>query len=341
MVPEDRPTWPLARAAAYRCLLILALAMTVSMTWPLAGEAAAEGYPVKTIKLVVPFGPGGPTDVAARVASQIVQASLGQSVVVENRPGAGGATGTRAVATAEADGYTLLLGTVATLGALPAVIKNPGFDPNTSFEPIAKLTESTAILVVPPQLPVNSVADLVALAKAKPGQLNFASAGVGNQTQLNAEVFKSRAGIDIVHVPYKSGAEMVTAVLTDQAQLSFLDVSVLLPLIQEGKLKALAVTASKRHPALPNVPTMVESGIANYNATFWTGLLAPAGTSAMIVKTLNDTINAGLSSAPVRETIERTGAAASMLSPSEFRSFIAAEHNKWKDAVQLAGIKAE
>lgn len=337
MVPEDRPKRPLARIAAYCCLLILALAMT----WPLADEAAAQNYPAKTIKLVVPFGPGGPTDVAARVGSQIVQASLGQSVIVENRPGAGGATGTRAVATAEADGYTLLLGTVATLGALPAVIRNPGFDPNTSFEPIAKLTESTAILVVPPQLPVNSVADLVALAKAKPGQLNFASAGVGNQTQLNAEVFKSRAGIDIVHVPYKSGAEMVTAVLTDQAQLSFLDVSVLLPLIKEGKLKALAVTASRRHPALPDVPTMMESGIANYNATFWTGLLAPAGTSPMIVKTLNDTINAGLSSAPVRETIERTGAAASTLSPSEFKSFIAAEHNKWKDAVQLAGIKAE
>jgi tripartite-type tricarboxylate transporter receptor subunit TctC len=337
MVSEDRPKWPLARTAAYRCLLILVLAMA----WPLAGEVAAEGYPTKTIKLVVPFGPGGPTDVAARVASQIVQASLGQSVVVENRPGAGGATGTRAVATAEPDGYTLLLGTVATLGALPAVIKNPGFDPNTSFEPIAKLTESTAILVVPPQLPVKDVADLVALAKAKPGQLNFASAGVGNQTQLNAEVFKSRAGIDIVHVPYKSGAEMVTAVLTDQAQLSFLDISVLLPLIKEGKLKALAVTASRRHPALPDVPTMMESGIANYNATFWTGLLAPAGTSPMIVKTLNDTINTGLGSASVRETIERTGAAASTLSPSEFKTFIAAEHNKWKAAVQLAGIKAE
>ena len=182
-----------------------------ALTFTISGYAAAQGYPAKNIKLIVPFGPGGPTDLAARLASQIVQSSLGQSVIIENRPGAGGAIGTRAVAAADADGYTLLLGTVATLGALPAAIKNPGFDPVTSFAPMSKLTESTAVLVAPPSLPANTVGELVAFAKANPGKLNYASAGIGNQTHLNGEVFKAKAGIDIVHVPYKSGAEMVTS----------------------------------------------------------------------------------------------------------------------------------
>ena len=177
------------------------------------GPTAAQNHPAKPIKLVVPFGPGGPTDVAARLASLIIQSNLGQSVLIENRPGAGGALGTRAVASADPDGYTLLLGTVATLGALPAVTKSPGFDPVRSFAPVAKLTESSAVLVVPPSLSANTLGELIALAKANPGKLNYASAGVGNQTHLNAEVFRARAGIDIVHVPYKSGAEMVTAVL--------------------------------------------------------------------------------------------------------------------------------
>ena len=168
------------------------------LTFTVSGCAAAQGYPAKNIKLIVPFGPGGPTDLAARLASQIVQSSLGQSVIIENRPGAGGAIGTRAVASADADGYTLLLGTVATLGALPAAIKNPGFDPDSSFAPISKLTESTAVLVAPPSLPANTVSELVAFAKANPGKLNYASAGIGNQTHLNGEVFKAKAGIDIV-----------------------------------------------------------------------------------------------------------------------------------------------
>ncbi|HEY6256632.1 MAG TPA: tripartite tricarboxylate transporter substrate binding protein [Xanthobacteraceae bacterium] len=308
---------------------------------PLADPATAQRYPIKTIKLIVPFGPGGPTDLVARLASQIVQGALGQSVIVENRPGAGGATGTRSVAGADPDGYTLLLGTVATLGALPAAIKDPGFDPISSFAPIAKLSESTAILVVPQAFPANTVGALVSYAKAHAGQLNYASAGVGNQTHLNAEVFKAKAGIDIVHVPYKSGAEMVTAVLTNQVQVAFLDISVVLPLIKEGKLKPLAVTAAHRHPALPNVPTMIESGIDSYVATFWTGVVAPSGTSSAIVETLNDVINAGLHTPSMREALERIGAAPSPTSPSEFKAFIAAEYKKWKDAVLLAGISAE
>jgi tripartite-type tricarboxylate transporter receptor subunit TctC len=303
-------------------------------------QSRAQSYPAKPIKLIVPFGPGGPTDLAARVAAQIVQGSLGQSVITENRPGAAGAIGTRAVAAADPDGYTLLLGTVATLGALPAAIKNPGFDPVTSFAPLSKLTEGTAVLVVPPSLAANTVSELIALAKASPGKLNYASAGIGNQTHLNGEIFKAKAGVDIVHVPYKSGAELVTSLLSNQAQLSFIDISILLPLIKEGKLKPLAVTAGRRHPALADVPTLTESGIPHV-ATFWTGVLAPAGTSPATVDTLSAALNAGLMTPTVRETLERVGSATSPISPDEFKTFIASEHQKWKDAVALAGIQPE
>jgi tripartite-type tricarboxylate transporter receptor subunit TctC len=341
MIPE-LPTQKSSTASvrARRTFAIRCIVSVVFLTLAMGGHSAAQGYPTKSIKLVVPFGPGGPTDVAARLASQIIQSSLGQSVIIENRPGAGGAIGTRSVAAADPDGYTLLLGTVATLGALPAVVKNPGFDPVQSFASVAKLTESTAVLVVPPSLPANTIGELIALAKANPGKLNFASAGIGNQTHLNAEVFKARAGIDIVHVPYKSGAEMVTATLSNQVQISFTDISILLPLIKDGKLKPLAVTAPRRHPSLPEVPTLIESRI-NHVATFWTGVVAPAGTPPDIVNALNGSINSGLMTASVRETLERVGAAPSPISPPEFRAFIAAELQKWKDALLAAGITPE
>jgi tripartite-type tricarboxylate transporter receptor subunit TctC len=323
-----------ARLGSAACLAAALLVLIVHR------PAAAQNYPAKSIKLVVPFGPGGPTDVAARLASLIIQSNLGQSVVIENRPGAGGALGTRSVASADPDGYTLLLGTVATLGALPAVTKNPGFDPVRSFAPVAKLTESTAVLVVPLQLSANTLPELIALAKANPGKLNYASAGVGNQTHLNAEVFRARAGIDIVHVPYKSGAEMVTAVLSNQVQISFTDISILLPLIKEGKVKPLAITGPGRHPALPEIPTLIESGIGHV-ATFWTGVVAPADTPLPVVNTLNASINSGLMTPGVRDTLDRVGASPSPISPPEFKTFIAAELQKWKDALQAAGISPE
>ena len=186
-----------------------------------AGAIQRPVLPDKTIKLVVPFGPGGPTDVAARVVSRWCNPALGQNVVIENRPGAGGATGTKSVAAAEPDGYTMLIGTSATLGVVPALVKNPGYDPIKSFAPVAKISDSTTILVVPPNFPANTIAELVAYAKANPGKLSYASAGYGNQTQLAAELLLARAGIKAVHVPYKSGAEMVTAVLSEQVQMTF------------------------------------------------------------------------------------------------------------------------
>jgi len=320
----------------FRCALLSGLLFAVT-----PAPSHAQSYPSKTIKLVVPFGPGGPTDLAARVVAQVVQSGLGQNVVIENRPGAGGATGTKSVATADPDGYTMLIGTSATLGVLPALVKNPGFDSVTSFAPVAKISDSMAVLVVPPSLPANSIAELVAYAKANPGKLSYASAGYGNQTQLAAELLLARAGIKAVHVPYKSGAEMVTAVLGEQVQMSFPDVSILLALIQEKKLKALAVTSAARHPLLPDVPTMAESGIADYVTTFWTGVLVPAGTPPDIVNALNAAINDGLKSQPVRDSLGKVGAQPASGSPQAFGNFIASEMRKWTGIAQTAGISPQ
>ena len=327
------PAIPLRSLLVLTCLLVPAVA-TVT-------RAETQSYPTRTIKLVVPFGPGGPTDVSARIVAQVVQSGLGPSVVIENRPGAGGAIGTKSVANAEPDGATLLIGTSATLGVVPALMKNPGYDSIKSFAPVAKVADSTLVLVVPATFPANSVQEFVAYAKANPGRLSFASAGVGNQTQLLAELFKSKAGLDIVHVPYKSGAEMVTAILGEQVQMAFPDVSILIPLIREGKLKALAVTSASRHPQLPDVPTMIESGIPDYIMTFWSGVVAPAGVPAEIVNRLNTAINDGLTSASVRENLAKVGSQASPGTPQEFADFIAAETKKWSAVAKMAGISLD
>jgi tripartite-type tricarboxylate transporter receptor subunit TctC len=327
------PAIPLRSLLALTCLLVPALGAVT--------RAETQPYPARTIKLVVPFGPGGPTDVSARIVAQVVQSGLGPSVVIENRPGAGGAIGTKSVAIAEPDGATLLIGTSATLGVVPALMKNPGYDPIKSFAPVAKVADSTLVLVVPATLPANSVQEFVAYAKANPGRLSFASAGVGNQTQLLAELFKSKAGLDIVHVPYKSGAEMVTAILGEQVQMAFPDVSILIPLIREGKLKALAVTSASRHPQLPDVPTMIESGIPDYIMTFWSGVVAPAGMPAEIVNRLNTAINDGLTSASVRENLAKVGSVASPGTPQDFADFIAAETRKWSAVARMAGISLD
>lgn len=301
----------------------------------------AQSYPNKTIKLVVPFGPGGPTDVAARIVSQVVQSSLGQSVVIENRAGAGGATGTRSVAAADPDGYTLLIGTSATLGVVPALVKNPGYDPVKSFAPVAKIFDSTTVMVVPANFPANTIQEFIAYAKANPGKLSYSSAGAGNQTQLAAELFKARAGIEVVHVPYKSGAEMVTSILSEQTQMSFPDISILIPLIREKKLKALAVTSARRNPQLPEVPTMIESGIPDFLLTFWTGIIAPAGTPEATVNALNTAVVNGLKTDTVRETLSRVGAEAAPGTPTEFGAFIMSETQKWTSVARTAGIQPE
>jgi tripartite-type tricarboxylate transporter receptor subunit TctC len=301
----------------------------------------AQTYPDKPIKLVVPFGPGGPSDVAARLMTQFIPATLGQPLVVENRPGAGGAIGSRFVAGSDPDGYTLLVANNATLCVVPALLKNPGYDPIKSFAPVAQLTESTLVFTIPNRVPANTVREFVEYVKSRPGKLSYASAGVGNLTQLVAEVFKLKTGTDLVHVPYKSGSEMVTAILSEQVDLAFPDVSILLPLVREKKLKALAVTAGRRHPEMPDVPTMVESGVPDFVMTFWSGIVAPAGTPEPIVSQLNAAINKGLAADEVKSTVAKIGAEPRPGSTEEFRRFVEAETHKWADIVRIAGLKPQ
>jgi tripartite-type tricarboxylate transporter receptor subunit TctC len=305
------------------------------------GAAQAQDYPTRPVKLVVPFGPGGPTDVAARLVSQIAQAELGATIVVENRPGAGGATGSKSVANAEPDGYTLLVGTSATLAVVPALMKNPGYDPVKSFSAVAKVADSTTVMIVPANFPANSVKEFVAYAKANPGKLSYASAGAGNQTQLAAELLKARAGIEAIHVPYKSGAEMVTAVLSEQVQFTFPDISILIPLIREHKVKALAVTGARRHPQLPDVPTLLESGIPDFAITFWSGVVAPAGTPAAIVAKLNAAMDKGLRSQDIQDKLAAIGAQTAPGSPQDFASFIASETVKWREIAKTANVSLD
>jgi tripartite-type tricarboxylate transporter receptor subunit TctC len=275
------------------------------------------------------------------MTTRILQEGLGHPAVVEYRPGAGGATGTRSVAQAEPDGYTLLMGSVATLAAVPAVQKNAGFDPVKSFAPITRLTVSATLMIVPPSLPVNSVAEFIAYAKANPGKLNFASVGYGNQTHLNVELFKLKTGIDITHVPFKSGAEMLTALLADQVQLTSSDISIALPLVQEGKVKALAVASQERSPLLPDLPTVIESGVPDFITSFWTGVLAPAGAPPDIVNRLNAVLTQGLKSPSVVAALTRIGSTASPCTPQEFAAFVESEAAKWSALVEQAGIKQE
>ena len=229
--------------------------------------------------MIVPAPPGGQTDVLARYLGQRLQAALGQNVIVDNRAGAGGAIGARAAATAEPDGYTIFFGNTSTLAVIPAVSKNPGYDPNRNFAPVASVSESYMILVVHPSFPAKTVQEFIAYAKANPGKLNFANAGAGNVTHLTGEMFRTAAQIDFVNVPHKGGAESVTAVLGQQVDFALESPVILLPLIREGKLRALAVTSAKRKSEIADIPTMREGG-ADFVATLLTGVVAPAGTPA-------------------------------------------------------------
>ena len=257
---------------------------------------SAQSYPDKIIRMIVPAPPGGQTDVLARYLGQRLQTALGQNVIVDNRAGAGGAIGARAAATAEPDGYTIFFGNTSTLAVIPAVSKNPGYDPNKNFAPISSVSESYMILVVHPSFPAKTIQEFIAYAKANPGKLNFAHAGFGNVTHLTGEMFRTAAQIDFIGVPHKGGAELVTGVLGQQVDFALESPVILLPLIKEGKLRALAVTSANRKSEIADVPTMREGG-ADFVATLLTGVVAPAGTPPTIVARLNGVINDALKSA--------------------------------------------
>ena len=317
-------------------ILMAAAALSVSFS-----GTNAQQYPSKPIKLIVPAAPGGPNDVLARLLAQHFQTALGATVVIDNRGGAGGMLGARMVAAADPDGYTLLVGNTANLANLPAFSKTVGYDPITSFEPIAKITDSIQILVVKSDFPVKTVQELVGLAKKDVGKLSYSSAGAGNLTHLSGELFKLRAGIDLVHVPYKSTGEAATAILGGQVQFTFGGISSLLPLIRDGQLRALAITGTARVADLPDVPTMIESGFPGFVVTSFFGIVAPAKTPAAILDQLNASINGGLNSADMKGKFANLGMEPTVGSRQDFMAFIATELKKWTELAKSSGITSD
>jgi tripartite-type tricarboxylate transporter receptor subunit TctC len=311
--------------------------LLASATLGLARPAAAETYPARPIRMIAPFTPGSPVDVVARVLAQHLSLKLGQSVVVENRPGAGTTIGMKAASLAEPDGYTLLFQS-SSLVVAPAMYKNLDFDPVKSFAPVANVAWGSWITVVPPSLPVHSPRELIAYAKAHPGTLNFGY-GQGTAPQLVGEWFNRSNGLKIAGVPYKGGMQAITDMLGGTIQLNIGTTSTLLPLIRQGKLRAIAQWGEKSEADLPDVQTMIEAGFKGLSLGFWAGLWAPAGTPEPIIARLNAAANAALRSPEMQASMTRLGIAPRPGSPSEFAAFIAAEAPKWAEIVRDSGVQ--
>jgi tripartite-type tricarboxylate transporter receptor subunit TctC len=307
----------------------------------IAAVASAQSYPNRAIRLVVPFPAAGTTDILARAAAQKLTEAFGQSVVVDNRPGAAGNIGSDLVAKSAPDGYTLLMGTVGTHAINPSLYSKMPYDHVKDFVPVVLVAGVPNVLVVNPALPVNSVADLIKLAKDKPGQINFASSGSGTSIHLSGELFKTMAGVDITHVPYKGSSPALIDLIGGQVQIMFDNLPSALPQIKAGKLRAIAVTSLKRAPVLPDVPTISESGLPGFEASSWFGVLAPAGTPAPIVARINAEVNKWLQSAEAREKLLSQGAEAAGGSPEQFANHIRAESEKWAKVVKASGAKVD
>jgi tripartite-type tricarboxylate transporter receptor subunit TctC len=317
-------------------LVPIALALCLGLN--AADLVAAQDYPTQPIKVVVPAAPGGPSDFPARLASQILPPRLGQPVIVENRGGAGGAIGARAVAGAPSDGYTLMVGNTSTLAVIPAVSAHPDYDPIKDFAPIAKVTEGFQIVVVHPSAPWKSIKDLVEDSKANPGKLNYAHTGPGGLPHLAGELFMLRSGAKLTGISYRSGGESVTAVLSKAVDVTLENVAILAPLIRDGKLRALAVANKTRTPLLPDIPTLAEAGVADAEANTFFGIVAPAGTPASIIHRINGAMNEGMQAPDVQKLITNVGSEAKPGTPEEFALYIAAQHGKWKEVGKAAGV---
>src|SRR5262245_46663983 len=307
-----------------------------------AGHAAAQAYPNRPVKIVIPFAPGGPTEFILRLIADRLTTALGQAFIIENRPGgAGGTVGAKSVAVADPDGYTLLFSSPGPLVTAAAIYKNLDYDPIKSFAPIAMVIYAPQMLAVHPSIPVNSLPELVAYAKANPGKVAFGSSGHGTQPHLLGEMLKVMAGVDIVHVPYRGAGRSVTDVVAGQVRMIFETTAILLPHIQSGKLRALAVAAEARSPLLPGVPTTAENGYPKLTASFWSGLLAPAGTPAAIVEKLNGAINEILKSKEAQDGLARLSAEARIGSRQDSAPFIAGEPRRGAATANETGVKVD
>jgi tripartite-type tricarboxylate transporter receptor subunit TctC len=314
------------------------LAAAMLLMW--ARCAFPQDYPNRPIRIIVPTPAGGPVDVMARVLANALPAVLGQNVFIENKPGAGNTIGSRQAAAADPDGYTLMVSAASGLIMSPMIVKNTGYDVS-SFAPVALVAETPQVLVINPGLPFKSVAELVAYAKANPGKLNYSTGGIGTLPHLNAELFKSVSGANILHVPYKGGGPSLTAVVAGEVQMTFDTVSTSLQLIQDGKLRALAIVGPKRAPELPDVPAMPEIGFPAVASGAWTALMAPRDTPTPVIARLNAATNAALSGEPMRTALAKLGAEPRGGTPQDLADHIRREIAKWKPIVATLNLKAE
>jgi tripartite-type tricarboxylate transporter receptor subunit TctC len=303
--------------------------------------AQASNWPSKPIKIVVPYPPGGPTDALARIVGNELQSVLGIGVVVENKPGASGAVGTREVARAEPDGHTLVLGNNQTHATNAVLLKDPGYDPIKDFVPVAGLADLQHVLVVRKGLAVATVADLVALTKASPGKLNYGSTGMGSGSHLTMELFKTRTGSDMTHVPFRGAAPMALEIVADRIDASFATLPSVLGQIQSGDIRALAVASTTRAPQLPDVPTLAERGVTGAEGDSWLALFAPAATGTSVIDKLSALVVAILSKSDVAANATKQGIAVNVRSSEAFRAYHVAEVAKWSDVVQTARIKVD
>jgi tripartite-type tricarboxylate transporter receptor subunit TctC len=315
--------------------VLAAIALIAQVT-----AAAAQPYPTRPVRIIVPFAPGG-VDVTARLVADRLTAALGQPFVVENRPGAGGTVGAKAAVTATADGHTLLFSSPGPVAVSPAINRNAGYDTVKSFAPVALVSISPLMLVVHPSVPANTVAELLAHARANPGRIHFPSPGYGTQPHLLGEMFKAATGAEIVHVPYRGSAPSITNLLGGQVQFYFDNFANLLQHVRAGKLRALAVTSEQRIKDFPGLPTMVESGYPAIVATYWNGMLAPAGTASAIVARLNAAINVAVATPELQSALLKGGSEPRTGTSEEFAAFIAAEARRWTAIAAKTRIRVD
>ncbi len=316
--------------------VIAGVAMAVSVA-----AAAQSAYPSRPIKLIAPFPPGGSSDVLCRLLAQKLTEGFGQTVVVENRPGASGAIGFEAAAKAPNDGYTIVIGSSSTLATNPHLFKKLPYDPINDFAPVSLVATSPQVLIVHPSVKANTVAELIALAKAAPGKLNLGSGGKGIQSHISGEMFKSAVGVDIVHVPYKGGGQAVADLVTGQIQMVFADMVPAIPHIRSGRLRALAVTSETRSPAIPEIPTMIEAGVKDYRAELWWAILAPRGTSAEVVARLNAELGRIMKIPDVQAKYQELGVATIHGTPAQVSEFIKARSIEVGRILRAVGIEPE
>src|SRR3954471_14363721 len=300
-----------------------------------------SGYPSRPIRLIVPFPPGGSTDVLARALGQKLAGSLGQPVVIDNRPGAGGSIGAEAAARAAPDGHTLMMGHLGTLAVNPAIYKNLPYDPVKSFAPVSLMAIVPSVLVVNPSLPVTSAAELIAYAKAHPGKLAYGSAGNGSTSHLTTEYFKLVTGTDILHVPYKGVGPMLTDLVSGQLSMGLNGAPSVMLHVNSGRLRALAVTSLKRLEALPRVPTLDEAGVRGFDASGWYGVVAPAGTPQAIVPQVSAEIGRAMQTPELRSRLDNEVALPAPGTPEAFGAFIRAEIARWDAVLKRAGVQQQ